>query len=72
MSTVIDTRTAVPLAAAAREFGVPAVTLRRWIARGDLPAHRYGDRGPWRVMEQDVADLIVHNRARRRATTRRR
>lgn len=71
--TVIDTDRGIPLAVAAREFNTPAVTLRRYVASGDLPAWRVGEHGPWRVLPEDVVALVRHNHdARRRRDIRRR
>jgi hypothetical protein len=68
---VIDTSRAITLTEAARDYrGTTPAMLRQWIRDGDLPAFRYRPRGPWRVMPEDVADLIEHNRPRTARRTR--
>lgn len=72
-AVVIDTDRGVRLGDLARMFNVPAVTLRRWAASGDLPAWRHGEHGPWRALPEDVVALIRHNHdAQRRRDIRRR
>ena len=44
----------------AEQLGVSSKTVRRWIAAGDLPAHRLGRQ--LRISEADLAAFIARSR----------
>ena len=51
-------RKAVSIPEAARLLEVHQNTIRRWIAQGELPAHRLGRTGRHlRIYEDDLAEL---------------
>jgi predicted site-specific integrase-resolvase len=64
MTEVFDTRRAVPLTVAEREFNIPTSTLRRWCRNGTLRSYKRA--GVWRVMPEHVAELLVFAAPRRR------
>ncbi|MBV9279425.1 MAG: helix-turn-helix domain-containing protein [Chloroflexi bacterium] len=55
--TLTDQDQLLTAAQAARLLGVHLSTVRRWIARGKLPAYRVGDKGV-RVRYDDVLALL--------------
>jgi predicted site-specific integrase-resolvase len=57
-AATFDTRRAVPLAVIEREFRIPASTLRRWCRNGTLRAYRRRTQRGWRVLPEDVVDLL--------------
>ena len=48
---------------AARALGISERALRSMIARGLLPAWRWGERARWRIARGDVARLLRKQRA---------
>ena len=38
----------------AEELGYSTETIRRWLESGSLRGHRSGDRGHWRVTEENL------------------
>jgi excisionase family DNA binding protein len=50
----------VTIKAAAQQLCVSTKSIRRWIKRGDLCAHRVGRQ--WRIFEDDLLRFVQSNR----------
>jgi len=43
------------------KLGIPAITIRRLAARGDIPAYKIG--GKWRFSEEEIREWLMKKKS---------